>query len=188
MKKMTLSTFALFLVAPLFSPAASLMEGSWKSSDGSKLVEITEFNGSVTFSTTAYYNNGAEVNWFFDYRLPKGRDAQVGETNKGRVRSVDGYYNCVFDESAEAKLESNGILKIRFPLLTYHRETRSVREGGGYYHERRVVWDGWGWTETRYGFPVDRYRVVSSECVVDQRNWVTNTLTKTNAPFSPAPR
>lgn len=183
MKKCIFSLISLCLLFPVISPAASAVEGSWRTSDGSKLVEITEFNGSATLSTTSYYDNGAAVTWFFDYRLPKGRDIQVGETIQGRVRSVDGYYNCVFDERGEAKLEANGVLKIHFPLLTYHRETRSVREGGGYYHERRVDWDGWGWTETRYGFPIDRYRVISSECVIDQRNWVTNTLTKTNAPF-----
>jgi hypothetical protein len=94
----------------------------------------------------------------------------------------------VFDERAEAKMESSGSLKIHFPLLTYHRETWSVRDGnGGYYEERTIDWNGWGWVETNYGFPIERFRVISSECVIDQRNWITNTLAKTNSPFAVSP-
>lgn len=175
-------------IMPFASHAASVLDGAWNTEDGSKQIRINEFNGSVTLSTSAYYNNGALVTWFFEYKLPQGRDIQSGETIKGRVRSVDGYYSCVFDEKAEAKLEAPGILKVHFPLLTYHRETRSVRDGnGGYYHERTVDWNGWGWVETNYGFPIERYRVISSECIIDQRNWTTSTLTQTNAPFPPAP-
>lgn len=187
MKKHLLTTL-IALLFPFVSQAASVLEGTWNTEDGSKQIRINEFNGSVTLSTSTYYNTGALVTWFFDYRLPQGRDVQVGETISGRVRSVDGYYSCVFDEKAEAKLEAPGVFKVRFPLLTYHRETRSVRDSnGGYYHQRTIDWNGWGWVETNYGFPIERYRVISSECVVDQRNWITATLTQTNSPFPPAP-
>ncbi len=184
MTKSALSLMFFLFIMPFASFAASVLDGSWLTEDGSKLVQMSEFNGAVTLSTSSNYGNGSQVNWFFAYNLPKNRDIQVGETIQGRVRSVDGYYGCVFDESAEAKLEATGIFKIHFPLLTYHRETRSVRDSnGGYYDQRVVDWNGWGWVETNYGFPIERYRVISSECVIDQRNWITNTLTKTNSPF-----
>ncbi|WP_413289002.1 hypothetical protein [Bdellovibrio sp. HCB337] len=176
----------LFLSFPLFVHAGSVFDGNWSTQDGSKLIPIAEFDGSVTLSTSTYYNNGALVTWFFEFKLPPGGDAKVGEVINGRVRSIDGYYSCVFDEKAKLQLQSDGALKIHFPLLTYHRETRSVRDPRqGHYQERYVSWDGWGWVETRYSFPIDHYRVISSECIVDQRNWVTNILTKTNAPFPP---
>jgi len=171
--------WSLFLFLSLNAQAASIVEGHWNNEDGTKQVRVNEFNGSVTFNTNSYYINGAEVNWFFEYKLPKGRDIQVGETIKGRVRSVDGYYGCVFDEKAEAKLEAPGVFKIHFPLLSYHLETRSARDGnGGYYYEYTVDWTSWGWVETYYGFPIERYRTLSAKCVVDQRSWITNTLTQ----------
>lgn len=176
------------LLIPFIASAASVLDGTWNTEDNSKQIRISEFNGSVTLSTSSNYANGALVSWFFNYNLPQGRDIQVGETIQGRVRSVDGYYNCIFDERAEAKLEATGTFKVHFPLLTYHRETRMVNDGrGGYYNQHAVDWTGWGWVETNYGFPIDHYRVVSSDCVVDQRNWVTNTLTKTSGPLIPPP-
>lgn len=175
-----------FLGMPFAGFAASSLEGNWRSLSSSQMVTISEFDGSLTFKAQSFYADGSPVDWFFQFQLPPGRDAAAGEIVSGRVRSVDGYYNCVFDESAKAQLQKDGTLKIHFPVLTYHRETRSVREPGpGYYETRHYIdWNGWEWVSTRYFFPVDRYRVISSQCVVDQRNWVTNILAKTQSPFS----
>lgn len=161
------------------------LEGNWRTADDAKLIPIAEFHGLVTLNTISYHNNGASVNWFFQFSLPSPqRDLAPGEILSGRVRSVDSYYNCVFDEPAQAQLQKDGVLKIHFPLLTYHRETRSVRERRrGYYERRTIDWDGWGWVETRYSFPIDRYRVLNSQCVIDQRHWVTRVLTKTQGSF-----
>ncbi len=185
MKKHYFSILGLCLLTPYFSKATSALEGSWSTEDGSKLIQINEFNGTATWMTESYYSNGIAVNWFFQYTLPTGRDVKIGETIQGRVRSVDGYYNCAFDELAEAQLQSSGVLKVHFPLLSYHRETRSVRDGkDAYYYEHTLDWSGWGWVETSYGFPIERYRVISSECLIDQRNWITSVLTQTTSPFA----
>lgn len=184
MKRSLFSLILCVIGIPQMTLAASPIEGRWRTQDNSKLVEINVFDGLATINTRSFYSNGASVDWFFEYSLPQGRELRVGEVVQGRVRSIDAYYNCVFDEPAQAMMESTGALKVHYPLLTYHRETKSVRDPrGGYYRERRVDWSRWGWVETYYGFPIDRYRVVSSECVVDQRNWITNLLMKTNSPF-----
>jgi hypothetical protein len=103
---------------------------------------------------------------------------RVGDVVEGRVRSLDGYYGCVFDEKAYLQKDSQGQVKIRQPLLSYHRETRSIRDDryNGHYYERRIDWTGWGWVEYGYRFPIERWKVISSECVVDQRNWVNSLL------------
>lgn len=169
---------------PTLTFAASSFEGHWRTEDGAKLVFISEFDGSVTMNTMSYYSDGTPVNWFFQFKLPVGRDVVGGETISGRVRSVDAFYNCVFDEKAQTQLQADGVLKVHYPLLTYHRETRSRRENRGHYRETHIDWNDWGWVETRYSFSIEHYRVISSQCVIDQRNWVTKILTKTNSPFS----
>lgn len=173
---------ALVLAVPFVASAASILEGRW-TQDGSKITQVNEFNGSVTLNTTAYYATGEAVNWFFNFPLPKGRDVKPGEVIQGRVRSVDGYYSCVFDEKAEAMLEKDGRLKIHFPTLTFYYETREVRDRRGYYRGRQVDWTYWGWVESIYYFPIEEWRTISSKCVVSQRNWLTHVLSRTNSPF-----
>lgn len=170
--------FLVFIFGLLqIASASSILEGEWHPLDSQDSVRLVEFNHLLTFSGQSYYSNGAEVKWFFKYSLPKDRQVNPGELLNGRVRSVDSYYNCVFDEKAQAQLQADGTLKIHFPTLTYHRETRSVRDGrSGHYYERQVDWTDWGWVERIYHFPIERYRVISSECVVDQRNWITQVL------------
>ncbi|WP_413558879.1 hypothetical protein [Bdellovibrio sp. HCB209] len=179
---------ALMVMAlPVISQAGNIFEGTYENKNRTAEVDLVEFDGSVTMNTTAFYGNGAAVNWFFDFKMPKGRDVQVGETVKGRVRSIDGLYGCVFDEKAEMKMEAGGIVKIRFPLLTYHMETRSVRERIGTGYRRYVDWNGWGWVERGYHFPIERYRVISTECVVTQRNHTVNVLYPTLSDLPPVP-
>lgn len=166
---------SFFLV--LTAEARSVLEGSWQTADGAKIVRLVEFNGKVTLNTRSYYHNGAPSDYFYEFQLPAHRDVKPGEILQGRLRSLDGYYGCVFDEVAQAQWTREGTLKVHYPLLTFHRETRSVRDGRPGRHYRRVVdWNGWGWVETVYSFPVERWRVISSECVIDQKNWVTNEL------------
>lgn len=175
MSKSLLLVFILSLVQ--ISSASSLLEGEWLPLDSQESVRLVEFNQILTFSTHSYYSNGAEVKWFFKYALPENREVSPGEVLEGRVRSIDSYYNCVFDEKAQAQLQADGTLKIHYPTLTYHRETRSIRDGNsGHYYEREVDWTHWGWVEKIYHFPIERYRVISSECVIDQRNWITEVL------------
>ncbi|MDG0815234.1 hypothetical protein [Bdellovibrio svalbardensis] len=190
MKKLLVSVIAVVLAVPLMASAQSSLEGLYRNEDNSKQVRLVQFNRSLTMNTVSYYSTGAAVNWFFEFILPAGRDVKVGETITGRVRSLDSYYNCVFDEKAFIQKDFQGNLKINHPLLTYHRETRSVRDnsGGGYQYGRRVDWNGWGWVETGYYFPIERWRVISSECVIDQRNWTTALLIPVNgAPPQPLP-
>ncbi|WP_413582761.1 hypothetical protein [Bdellovibrio sp. HCB288] len=168
-----------FLILMALVPAvssANIFEGTYENKSRTAQADLIEFDGSVTMNTTSFYANGAAVNWFFDFKMPKNREVKVGETVKGRVRSVDGLYGCVFDEKAEMKMEANGVVKIRFPLLTYHFETREVRERVGTGYRRYIDWTGWGWVERGYRFPIERYRIISQECVVTQKNMTVNLL------------
>lgn len=186
MKK--LFAVAALLSLPLMAKAQSSLEGLYQSEDGTKQVRMVQFNQSLTLNTVSYYSTGAAVNWFFEFILPANGQVKAGETVNGRVRSLDGYYNCVFDEKAFLQSDSQGNVKIHFPLLTYHRETRSVRDGNaGRVWGQTVDWTGWGWVSTGYSFPVERWRVISSECVVDQRNWTTNLLIPVNGHPQPIP-
>lgn len=177
----------MVLALPVISQAKNIFEGTYENKNRTAEIDLVEFDGSVTMNTMAFYGNGAAVNWFFDFKMPKGRQVQVGETVKGRVRSIDGLYGCVFDEKAEMKMEAGGIVKVRFPLLTYHMETRSVRERIGTGYRRYVDWNGWGWVERGYHFPIERYRVISNECVVTQRNYTVNVLYPTFEDVQPIP-
>lgn len=168
---------ALTLALSFNAVAGSNLEGAWMSEDGRATVRLVEFDGLLTLNTRSYYYNGAPSDYFFSFRVPKDRDVQPGEILEGRIRSIDGFYGCLFEEPAKAQLTHDGRLKLHYPLLTFHRETRSVvdRDGRGGY--RRVVdWNGWGWVETVYHFPIERWRVISSECVIDARNWSTGVL------------
>lgn len=174
---MLLSVIAGLLALPMMASAQSSLEGLYRNEDNSKQVRLLQFDRSLTMNTVSFYATGEQVNWFFEFILPADRDVRVGESITGRVRSVDAYYNCVFDEKAFIQKDEQGNLKIHHPLMTYHRETRSVRDGnGGYQYGRRIDWNGWGWVETGYYFPIERWRVISSECVIDQRNWTTALL------------
>lgn len=173
--KMWIAILTLF--AGVSAEARSVLEQPWQSADGRAVVRFVEFNGKLTLNTRSYYSNGTPSDYFFEFWMPEGRDVRPGEVIQGRLRSLDGYYGCVFDEHAQMQLTTDGTLKVHYPLLTFHRETRSVRDGNGGRHYRRVIdWNGWGWVETVYSYPVERWRVISSECVVNQRNWVTNEL------------
>lgn len=168
----------LVFVGASFANAASDVEGAWKVQDGSKIIHIQEFSDKLTFSTRAYYSNGAPSDYFYEFKMKTPGQVAAGEILQGRVRSVDGYYGCLFDEPAELQLTEKGTVKIHYPLLTFHRVTRSVRDGKAGYRYRRVVdWNGWGWIERITYFPIERWRVISSECVIDQRNWQTQELT-----------
>lgn len=177
----------IMMVAPAMSQAGNIFEGTYENKARTAEVDLIEFDGSVTMNTTSFYGNGAAVNWFFDFKMPKDREVKVGETVKGRVRSVDGLYGCVFDEKAEMKMEANGVVKVRFPLLTYHFETRSVNERIGTGYRRYIDWNGWGWVERGYHFPIERYRIISQECVVTQRNMTVNVLYPTFDGNQPSP-
>lgn len=172
MKKFVL-IFSLFCSG---AGAASTLDGFWQTEDGQTQIRLVEFNGSLTMNTRSYYASGAPSDYFFEFKLPANRPVKVEEIIPGRVRSVDGYYGCLFDESAQAQLTPDGKLKIHYPLLTFHRETRSVRQDGGVGYRREVDWKDWGWVEKIYSFPLERWRVISSECVIDQRNWTTGVL------------
>ncbi|MBO9666675.1 MAG: hypothetical protein J7501_07650 [Bdellovibrio sp.] len=173
--KKHLCAFVAAVILPVLAHA-SIFEGTYQNQNGTYQADLIEFNSSITLNTASFYANGAPINWFFEFRLPKNHEVKVGETVEGRVRSVDSYYGCVFDEPAKMKMEANGNVKIHFPLLTYHLETRSVRETVGHWYQKRIDWTGWGWVVTKYNFPIERYKVISTECVVVQRNNTTNIL------------
>lgn len=166
----------IFLALSLgqLSLASGSFDGQWASVESGEVTQLLEFEGVVTFTTKSYYTNGAEVNWFFSF---KGHDAKPGAILKGRVRSVDGFYSCVFDEDLKAQMQADGSLKISFPILVYHRESKFGRTSRtGYYFEREVDWSDWRWVERIYKFPVETYRLISTECVIDQKNWITHLL------------
>lgn len=177
----------LTLMMSLNARAESNLEGTWRAEEGGALVRLVEFNGLLTLKTRSYYSNGAPSDYFFEFRVPSHREVMPGEILQGRLRSLDGYYGCVFDESAQAQLTTEGKLKLHYPLLTFHRETRSVRDGNGHGYRRVIDWNGWGWVETVYSYPIERWRVISSECVIDQRNWTTGVLVPTQEE-RPVPR
>ncbi len=156
--------------------AGSVLEGIWENYERTARAQFIEFDGKLTMNTRSYYSNGAPSDYFFEFNLPKHREVQPGEVLEGRVRSIDGYYGCLFDEPAKAQLAHDGTLKLNYPLLTFTRETRSVRDSVGRHYERIVDWNGWGWVERIHSYPVERWRVISNECVIKGRNWVTNLL------------
>lgn len=169
----------LGVVCSSFAVAESAIQGSWKVEDGSKIIRIQEFADKLTFTTRSYYSNGAPSDYFFEFKMQKAGQVLPGEILQGRVRSLDGYYGCVFDEPAELMLTDSGTVKVHYPLLTFHRVTRSVRDGRPGRHYRRVVdWNGWGWVERYYSFPIERWKVISTECVIDQKNWQTQELSR----------
>lgn len=172
---------ALLLTLAAF--AESRLDGVWTTEDGSKQVRAVEFAGRLTMNTRSFYPDGAPSDYFFEFFLPQHRDVQPGEILQGRLRSIDGKYGCVFDEPSQAQLGHDGKLKLHYPLLTFHREDRSTRQTIGYEYRRVIDWNGWGWVETVYAFPIERWRVIYSECVIDARNWTTGVL----VPAHPAP-
>lgn len=175
--KVTIVLSFFFLAS--FAFAESAIEGAWKVQDGSKVIRIHTYADKVTFNTRSYYSNGAPSDYFFEFKIPNASRITPGTILQGRLRSLDGYYGCIFDEPAEMQLVDEESWKIHYPLLTFHRVTRSVRDGRPGRHYRRVIdWNGWGWVERYYSFPVERWRVVSSECVIDQRNWRTEVITR----------
>lgn len=173
MRTYIFSILALVLVG---STAAASLEGTYRTEDGLKEVRLVQFGSSLTMNTVSYYHDGSAVNWFYEFVVPANMKAD--DVVEGRVRSLDGYYGCVFDEKAYLQKDPQGQLKIRQPLLSYHRETRSIRDDryNGHYYEYRVDWTGWGWVESGYRFPIERWKVISSKCVIDQRNWVNSLL------------
>lgn len=187
---MKLIAMALLSLIGFSAQAGSNLEGTWMSEDGKATVRLVEFNGRLTLNTRSYYYNGAPSDYFFEFRVPTDRDVRPGEILQGRLRSLDGFYGCVFDEEAQAQLTEDGKLKLHYPLLTFHRETRSVRQGIGHGYRRVIDWNGWGWVETVYAFPIERWRVISCECVIDAKNWSTGVLVPADQerPVPPLPR
>lgn len=165
----------MMMASPAF--AYSHLEGSWYGHDG-KPVEMVEFDGVLTMHTRSHYANGAPSDYFFEFAVPQNREVQAGEIYEGRLRSIDGYYGCVFDEPAKLSLDFDGRLKISFPLLAFHREIRSEREDRGHVYYREVDWTRWGFVETIYHFPIERWRVISSRCIIDKKIPTTSTLSR----------
>lgn len=166
---------SVLLVSPAF--ASSQLEGAWYGPEG-KRVEFKTFENALTVHTRSYYSSGAPSDYFFDFTLPKGREVTAGEVLTGRVRSLDGHYGCVFDEAAKLMLNYDGSIKVQFPRLVFHREIREVREDRGYGYQRTVDWTRWGFVETVYRFPIERWRVISNKCVIDQRIDTTTRLAR----------
>lgn len=188
MKFTSLAALALVLLSGAKTFALSSFDGVWFSEDGQNSVRLTEFDRKLTMHTRGYYANGAPSDYFFEFQLPKKRGPiPVDTILEGRVRSLDGYYGCVFDEKARAMIDENGRLRINHPLLTFYRETRTVVDDRGYRWGRTISWDGWYWVERVYQYPIRDWRVVSSECVVTQRNWVTAVLVKYEKDPNPEP-
>ncbi|MNJ96795.1 hypothetical protein D3C87_145280 [compost metagenome] len=188
MKMTSVTVLAALLLSGISSFAMSPFDGVWASEDGRATVRLTEFNNKLTMHTRSYYDNGAPSDYFFEFRLPKSSRPLPADTIiEGRVRSLDGYYGCVFDEKAQAMIDENGRLRIHHPLLTFYRETRTVVDDRGYRYRRAIDWNGWGWVENIYYFPIRHWRTVSSECVVTQRNWTTAVLVKYETEI-PVPR
>lgn len=158
--------------------AQASLEGNWRNLENTYQVHIGEFEGKATFHTRSFYDNGAPSDYFFEIQVPKDFATNPQQILKGRLRSVDGYYGCLFDEELKAQLTVEGTLKLHYPLLTFRRVTRSVREGVGRSYRRVVEWTSWGWVESVRSFPIERYRVISSECEITSKNWVTGTLVK----------
>lgn len=170
----------LFSLIGLFSLCAQAMspwEGAW-TEDGQKYVQINEFYGQLTLHTQAFFSNGAVEDYFFEFDLPKNRPVQDGEILPGRLRSVDGLYSCVFDQPAQMQMDDSGHLRLHYPLLTFFRRTTEVREDGGSYYQRRLSWDGWEWIESITSFPLEKWRTISSECVISQTHWQTSVLSR----------
>jgi hypothetical protein len=157
--------------------AYSQLEGTWFGKDG-KRVELVEFNSALTIHTRSYYADGSPSDFFFEFQVPAHRDVEAGEVIEGRLRSIDGYYGCVFDQPAKMSLDFDGRLKVNFPRLVFHREIREVREDRGFGYRKEVDWTRWGWVETVYHFPIERWTVVSNKCVIDDKINTTSILSR----------
>jgi hypothetical protein len=157
--------------------AYSHLEGTWFGKDG-KQIELIEFDGTLSIHTRSYYSNGAPSDYFFEFQIAQDREVQAGEIIEGRLRSIDGYYGCLFDQPAKMTLDYDGRLKMNFPLLAFHREIRSVRDEEGSVYRRQIDWTRWGYIERIYNFPIYRWRVVSNNCVIDKAIPTTSTLSR----------
>lgn len=185
--KLQIGIFFAALFLTMSASAYSRLDGFWTTEDGSKQIRAVEFGGRLTMNTRSFYADGTPSDYFFEFFLPPHRDVQPGEMLQGRLRSIDGKYGCVFDEPSQAQLGHDGKLKLHYPLLTFHREDRSARQTIGYEYRRVIDWNGWGWVETIYAFPIERWRVIYSECVIDARNWTTGVLVPVNPRPVPPP-
>jgi len=160
--------FALTILLLTLPAHALNLEGTWTNPASGQSIDFYAFDGLLTAHTTAHFASGEPEDYFYEFQLPP--DLQPGEVAEGHMRSVDGYYGCLFDQPAELEVTDGGALKLHFPLLSFHLETRSVGTTIGYEHKRRVDWDGWRWVVTVFHFPIERWREVSSRCVIDQSN------------------
>lgn len=162
-----------FLFAMILSTSAFAhkLEGEWVSESG-KTIVLREYKGWLTINTRSYYDNGAPSDYFFAFGLPAIRDVRPGEYMIGRMRSIDGYYGCLFEEGPDMQYTPDGNLRMHYPLLSFTRDTRS--RPNERFHE--VSWDRWAWVESLYSFPIERWRMVSSECTIVQRKWYTEIL------------
>lgn len=184
MKIQKILIFGLSFVCSLNS-TASILDGNWTVIGTNTTLTVQEFDGDITFSRRAYYDNGAPSDYFFEFVLPAGQDLQPGQIWQGKIRSLDGLYHCAFEENAQIELNGHGQLLVHFPLLTFFRRTSSVSDdiGGGY--ERYLSWQGWEWVEIYYSFPYRNWQVISSECIVTQKNMITNVLERVPTLSSP---
>lgn len=157
----------------------STIDGYWVAEDSGKIIRVTEFNGHINFATRSYYDNGAIADYFFSFRLDSRQSLSSGHVFKGVLRSVDGLYNCVFEQEAKMMVDENGHLRLHFPLLTFARQYVEAGHRTRWYDQYySSYWDGWSWVEEYYthcGYPVI-WELVSSQCVIRQTNWVTTVL------------
>lgn len=176
MRKNILMTISFLFLSP-FAYAQSPLEGLWCSLESGQSIKLTQFGSNLTGSTRSFYSDGSPSDYFFSFILPQA-PIQPNQIIKGTIRSVDGYYGCLFDQPAELMMASNREIKIRFPLLTFHLRTESVRnpDADGYTSSRQVDWTGWGWIESVSYFPIQAWRVTSKECIIDQVNWINKSL------------
>lgn len=168
-----------FLFFSTYAHAQSPIEGLWWSLESGDSIKFTQFGSSLTGSTRSYYSEGSPSDYFFSFNLPN-TPIQPNQVIKGTMRSADGYYGCLFDQPAELMMTSNREIKLRFPLLTFHLRTESVRnpDVDGYTSTWQVDWTGWGWVESVSYFPIQAWRVTSKECIIDQVNWFNKSLVR----------
>ncbi|MFN7905361.1 MAG: hypothetical protein ACK5P5_09270 [Pseudobdellovibrionaceae bacterium] len=169
--------FTFIFAVSFKASAVSSIEGNWARIGHGRVLSLVEFNGQLTASTRSFYSNGATTDWFFSFQLPAGRDVQAGEVLKGKVRSIDGLYNCVFEQDAQIRIETDGRLKLNYPLLTFTRRTTQSAEDR-VLSQKVWQWNGWEWVGYVYNFPYRNWSVVDTECVIKQVNYITDTFRK----------
>lgn len=159
------------------SSVATPLAGWWQSVETGKSIYFHKFENKFAGSTRSYYSDGSPSDYLFQFNLPKD-GLKPNQKIQGKVLSLDGYYGCAFEENASLYLDDNNLMHLEYTLLRFHLRTTQQRSSipNGWESIRSIDWTGWGWVEYERIVPIERWRTIKSECIIDQKTNYYQTL------------